>query len=306
MNEFEKRKIFISWSKRPSDRIASALKSLLLHMFDNIEPFVSKETIEFGTLSIPEIFRALSGSDFGFLIVTTQNQAEPWLNFEAGALAKSIAEDGDTRVVPLLIDFDSVGQLSPGPIANLQAQVVTENDLLQVVQMMARVLSVDAATVAARWTAAWAAFDEELQDVRKELAQPQEGPVHDRTVEDMLEELLALSRGQARRQIAPTAEPVNLAKHRTSADDARLIHAFSSTLIDLGFPQFSTFMGTSGLEVRFDEELHNDQVDLLKDAIAEEFGRRKLRVEVILPKNGLVLRTLPSGRVRTVEADPQS
>lgn len=298
--EFEKRKIFISWSKQPTDQVASALKSLLLHMFDNIAPFVSKETIEYGTLSIPEIFKALSGSDFGFLIVTTKNQTEPWLNFEAGALAKSIADDGDTRVVPLLIDFDNVGQLSPGPIANLQAQVVREYELLNVVRMMARFLEVDAATVDARWPAAWASFSDVLEEVREQLAQAEGDSAPDRTAEDMLEELLALTRGQVRRQGSLGGVDLSKESGRVDADPERweMAAGLVKRVAEVAATaEISKFVG-GRVVVTLSDQVSDQQISHVTAIIEEFFAETGIHSTVDLPGRDYQIRTFHDGRAR--------
>src|SRR5689334_14501294 len=49
-----------------------------------------------------EIAAALDSTDYGVICVTRENQSAPWLNFEAGALAKKV---DSSRVVPLAVDL---------------------------------------------------------------------------------------------------------------------------------------------------------------------------------------------------------
>jgi hypothetical protein len=68
-----------------------------------------------------EIADALDETNFGIVCVTAQNQAEPWLNFEAGALAKAV---GNSRVAPLAIDLP-LSDVAP-PLGQFQAKLMTK------------------------------------------------------------------------------------------------------------------------------------------------------------------------------------
>ncbi len=202
----ENRKVFISWSKSPTDIVATEFAILLRHMFDNVRPFVSKDNVAFGSLSIGEIHRQLAGTSYGVLIVTRANQSEPWLNFEAGSLAKTIPDDSDARVVPLLIDHESLAQLT-GPIANLQAVIADEGGVRRLLSEMADHLGVDAVVFESRWPHGWERIATVLTDARAEL---DKGPAQpERTAEDMLEEIVSLLR-----------RPQRTGTDRTGPDDA--------------------------------------------------------------------------------------
>ena len=66
--------------------------------------------MQYESLIIPfafsEIAKALDETKFGVFCVTPENQGEPWLNFEAGALSKTVTER--TYVCAYLIEL---GQL---------------------------------------------------------------------------------------------------------------------------------------------------------------------------------------------------
>jgi TIR domain len=87
-------KVFISWSGSKSQAVALALRGWLRGVINSLEPFVSATDIDAGTRWQSEIASQLDVSNFGIVCVTKENQAAPWLNFEAGALAKrSISAD---------------------------------------------------------------------------------------------------------------------------------------------------------------------------------------------------------------------
>lgn len=116
-------KVFVSWSKTPSDQYATVVKKWLKYVVQAVEPWSSQE-IGKGTLWNNEIVQKLNESTHGIFCVTPENQAEPWLNFEAGALAKSV--DGDNMVTPLLFGLNK-SQLV-GPLANFNATLGTDKE----------------------------------------------------------------------------------------------------------------------------------------------------------------------------------
>lgn len=105
-------KIFISWSGRQAHAVALQLREWFPTVLaGRVQAFVSSEDIEKGARGLPAIAEELEKADFGVVIVTPSNQSSPWINFEAGALGKSVAKG---RVAPLLVglvDAEVVGPL---------------------------------------------------------------------------------------------------------------------------------------------------------------------------------------------------
>jgi hypothetical protein len=112
-------KVFISWSGQKSREVAVALRDWLPLVINSVEPFVSSEDINAGTRWQGEIAGALQTTNFGLVCVTRENHGAPWLNFEAGALAKAV---DSSRVVPLAID------LKPSDIENPSAAAHRHGD----------------------------------------------------------------------------------------------------------------------------------------------------------------------------------
>src|SRR5581483_8186823 len=95
-------KVFISWSGKRSRAVAVALRDWLPGVINSVEPFVSSEDIYAGSRWQKEIAEQLESTNFGIVCVTKENQHAPWLNFEAGALAKAVES---SYVVPLAVDL---------------------------------------------------------------------------------------------------------------------------------------------------------------------------------------------------------
>jgi hypothetical protein len=98
-------------------------------MIPGIETFMSSEEIDKGMRWGDKIAKELHGTDYGILFVTAENVSAPWLNFEAGALSKSIDVG---RVAPLLIDA-KIENLSGSPINQFQASLFDKEELKKLV-----------------------------------------------------------------------------------------------------------------------------------------------------------------------------
>lgn len=96
-------RLFISWSGAKSQKVAAALHEWIPYVINAVNPFMSSDSIESGQRWQSEIAKQLHGTNFGLICTTVENQSAPWLNFEAGALAKEI---GNARVVPIAIDLE--------------------------------------------------------------------------------------------------------------------------------------------------------------------------------------------------------
>jgi hypothetical protein len=96
-------KVFISWSGDRSRLLADALRDFIVDVIQSVECFCSTEDIRAGQRWNSEVNDWLATTDFGILCVTPENVKAPWLNFEAGALAKRINDDA--RVVPITLGF---------------------------------------------------------------------------------------------------------------------------------------------------------------------------------------------------------
>lgn len=116
-------RVFISWSKAVSRELAIVLRDWLPDVIQELKPWMSNEDIEKGARWAVEIGAQLEHHDQGILCITTENQQEPWLNFEAGALAKSLDEG---RVRPVLLGLAKSDVV--GPLAQFQATIADDRD----------------------------------------------------------------------------------------------------------------------------------------------------------------------------------
>ncbi|GAA4657956.1 toll/interleukin-1 receptor domain-containing protein [Arthrobacter cryoconiti] len=103
-------KVFISWSGDRSKAVAREVKTWVKEVFQTSIVFMSDEDISAGTNWSERIKKELADTKIGIICLTPENQDAKWINFEMGALSKAVDGD-DTRVIPLLIGFESTGQV---------------------------------------------------------------------------------------------------------------------------------------------------------------------------------------------------
>jgi hypothetical protein len=189
--EDDKLLVFISWSKDLAREVAAALKDYLDMVFDPVVlPWMSDQDIELGSRSMAELGKTLDRSSFGIIVVTRTNQNSQWINFEAGALSKKVA-DPTVSVIPLLVDFDRPTDLT-GPLAQFQAIVYGRDKLLRMMFLMAERVGVSTRTVQHRFDSHWTTFDGQVQLALKNHPADASVPGPDR--EDKTDEILAILR----------------------------------------------------------------------------------------------------------------
>lgn len=117
-------RIFTSWSGAAAKDVAEFLRAWVPRVLANkVSLFVSSQDISKGDRGMNVIAAELESIDFGLVVLTRENVDAAWINFEAGALGKSV---GLGRVVPLLLDLtdaDVRGPLTQFQMARLPDRV---------------------------------------------------------------------------------------------------------------------------------------------------------------------------------------
>jgi hypothetical protein len=85
--------VFLSWSMDRSKDVATALRSWLPRVIQACDPWMSAEDIHAGKRWRREIAQHLADLRIGVLCLTPENVERPWINFEAGALSRSVTDD---------------------------------------------------------------------------------------------------------------------------------------------------------------------------------------------------------------------
>jgi hypothetical protein len=189
-------KVFISWSGDLSHRVAIALRNWLPSVLQSIEPYVSSEDIDKGARWSADVGKELDATHFGILCVTRENIGSPWLNFEAGALSKSIEI---SRVSPFLLNVRPAELV--GPLSQFQATLPRLDDVTRLVKSMNAFSErpIDESRLIDAIRMWWPQLERALKDAEEGREHGQQEP--ERGVQEMIEELLEITRGLQRQLV---------------------------------------------------------------------------------------------------------
>jgi hypothetical protein len=203
--------VFISWSGEQAHTLAVALRSWLPRVLaQKISAFVSSEDIAKGARGLSVIATELESSTVGIVIVTRSNLNSSWINFEAGALGKSVSNG---MVAPLLLGL-SDSDLD-GPLKQFQNTEATDKEAVRALvhsvnQVQEDPLDPDA--VNTLFDANWPSLEQEIDAaLKKDLSTPEPK----RSTEEILEEVLTMVRTLQREfsklsqlnQLPPSSRP---------------------------------------------------------------------------------------------------
>jgi hypothetical protein len=130
-------KVFISWSGELSHQVAKALRDFLPVVLPGLTAWMSSTDIPKGSRWGNKLGQELSDTDYGIVCVVPGNWEEPWLNFEAGSLAKSVEH---AHVAPVLVGLDPAD--ISGPLSQFQATKFEREDVRMLVRDLAKLMKV--------------------------------------------------------------------------------------------------------------------------------------------------------------------
>jgi TIR domain len=197
-------KVFISWSGEPSRSIALALRQWLPLVVQHAMPWMSDEEIASGTRWNESMTRALDETEFGIVCVTLANQHQPWLMFEAGAIAKRLR---DAAVVPLCIDLPPAEVT--GPLVTFQGRSLDKEGMRRLVHDISSVREqpLDNDQVNVLFEALWPRLEEQVKKAKKRAP---DFDIARRSSRGMLEELVERTRNIERKgDLAVSGESLN-------------------------------------------------------------------------------------------------
>lgn len=157
-------KVFISWSGNKSQEVAKVLKHWIPCLIQSVEPYFSFADIDKGARWSTDIAKELQNASFGILCVTKENLSSAQLNFEAGALSKSIEQ---SKVCPFLVDLKPA-DIQDSPILQFQMANATKDDVFRLFKSINVNLgdaSLDESVLDTTFTTFWPKIEEDLQKV---------------------------------------------------------------------------------------------------------------------------------------------
>lgn len=174
--------------------MAESLKDWLPLVIQVAQPFVSSQDIAAGERGLRVIAQELEETSSGIICVTRENSLAPWINFEAGALSKTV---GESRVIPCLLDLPPTDLT--GPIAQFQA--VSSSDKGKVLDMLRSLRDHAGLThptdeqLGRAFTAFWPDLEAKFDEARQVNSQAASA-TPSRDTDEILEEVLVLARRQ--------------------------------------------------------------------------------------------------------------
>lgn len=178
-------KTFISCSGDKSKKVAALLSEWIPEVIQAVDPWYSPEDIKSGEQWLAVISSNLEQSKFGIVCLTQDNQHNPWIMYEAGALAKG------TKVCPFLIDVKRSD--ITGPLAGTNNIEATKDGLLKLISDMNDMLdkTLDSERLKNIFERAWPDFEVDFQKILKSSPAPKTPKREDR---ELLEEILENTR----------------------------------------------------------------------------------------------------------------
>lgn len=162
--------VFLSWSGKESKQLAEIFKDWLPNILQYINPYMSAKDINLGERWNDSITSNLRETDFGLIFVTPSNINAPWINYEAGALSKTLG----ARVVPVLYKAN-VMVLQEGPLKQFQSAKDLEKDsvlnLVKNINSFNQDGKIDSERLDKAFEMWWPVLDEDLKNIEPETSQ---------------------------------------------------------------------------------------------------------------------------------------
>lgn len=185
-------KIFLSWSGQRSRAVAEALREWLPNVIQAVDPWFSAQDIRSGGRWNLEVATQLEEARYGIICLTPENSTAPWILYEAGALSKTLR---DTLVCPYLFRMEP-SDIPQGPLNQFQANRADRDGTNKLIQDLNAIQErpLPDARLQVAFEKNWPDMEAALGNIPEMEAQP---PAR-RDPQDLMEEILDLTRGLAR------------------------------------------------------------------------------------------------------------
>jgi hypothetical protein len=192
-------KVLLSFSGERSRKVAKTLHDWLPMVIQAVKPWMSTEDLDKGARWVQELSGQLAQTKIGILCLTRENLIEPWINFEAGALSKTL---DTTHVCTLLLGIEPA-DLSH-PLAQFQATKAERDDALRLMQTLNGALgesALDAPLLERTFDTFWPTLEQSLREIAASEPAPEKPPRNER---EILAEILGIVRDLAKRPTPAT------------------------------------------------------------------------------------------------------
>ena len=217
-------KLFVSWSGEYSRKIAAVLKQWIPAVIQSVEVFYSPEDIEKGDDWSSRLNQELEECKYGIVCLTPENVKAPWINFEAGALAKTM----DSHVSALMLGIETSDV--KGPLSRFQNTRFEKEDFKKLVRSINRTTDKPLASDVLDYIfdSMWPHLQTPLSEIESELkthfsdGTPMTEP--ERKENDALQEMLHILRKMDRKTtfdftFYPSTSPKYIEKYSVNPND---------------------------------------------------------------------------------------
>jgi hypothetical protein len=186
-------KVFLSWSKEKGKLTAEAFSRWLPKVIQAIDPWISSSDIDKGRRWSAEISKILEETQIGIICLNQENLNEPWILFEAGALAKT----NDAYVCTFLLDIAPTDVQQP--LGQFQHTKYEKEDVRKLVKTINASLKkceekeLKEEALDDIFEKFWPDFDSDLKKVNEKKPS---STVTKRSDRELLEEILEILRNQ--------------------------------------------------------------------------------------------------------------
>lgn len=273
-------KVFLSWSGGVSHKVALALKEWLPSVIQSLKPYVSSEDIDKGARWSTDIAKELEASTYGIICITNDNLTAPWINFEAGALSKTLDK---SFVTPFL--FNVKRSEVQGPLVQFQSVVHDKEDIHKLMSSINGRLEkehqLESNSLRKTFEVWWPQFHDALTSIEKDSGKHKEQKLA-RNQDAILEEILELARAQQKILRSPSdLLPPDYVRHvmfRPREHDPHLMEHIHREIVDLR--NFAKHAGPEDSEART-KLLHG--IEVLHDEF-HQLERGRMRRPRVAPE----------------------
>jgi hypothetical protein len=260
-------KIFISWSGDRSREVAELLSEWISCVLQSTQPWVSSHDIERGAVWYSEIQSTLAEVTVGIICLTQANKENPWIMFEAGALAAKNLSTG--RVCTFLIDLENSDVSNP--LAQFNHTKPDESGVKKLVASINLVLPEERRLkdkiLDLAFETYWPLFKSKFEAI---LALPvKEARSEPRAQEDILSEILETTRALSRRVANMESSAI---RGFSTSDALRLLGPSTENVRD---DIEKVASGKDGGEAKLNDLMRKINQDLIFEANTNRILRRR-------------------------------
>lgn len=179
--------VFISWSGPRSLHVANALARFLPQVIQALRPWSASDSIRAGVQWRKHVMENLDKASAGIVCVTPENQGAPWLNFEAGCLAKTVTDE--PLVCTYLIGMSDT-DLRNEPLRLFQHKTANRDGTLAILKALNSALPdvtrLENEQLELQFGRVWPELEQQLA----QIPEAREQQLKKRTTEEILEDLV--------------------------------------------------------------------------------------------------------------------